>query len=94
MRPAVSSGGGQSPDHSISSLSSTSVSSFMDHSARGGGGGMEGDGEEDSWTDVETRVSGVQVGLFRLLCTLTLCKFFLYDVFVQLVCGAFNSKLY
>ena len=31
---------------------------------------MEGDGEEDSWTDVETRVSGgyrvsgVQVGLF------------------------------
>jgi kinesin family protein 23 len=55
MRPAVSSGGGQSPDHSISSLSSTSVSSFMDHSARGGGGGMEGDGEEDSWTDVETR---------------------------------------
>ena len=69
MRPAVSSGGGQSPDHSISSLSSTSVSSFMDHSARGGG--MEGDGEEDSWTDVETRVSGgyrvsgVQVGSFR-----------------------------
>ncbi|CAI7996758.1 Kinesin-like protein KIF23 [Geodia barretti] len=53
-RPALSSGGGQSPDHSISSLSSTSVSSFMDHSARGGGG-MEGDGEEDSWTDVETR---------------------------------------
>ena len=37
---------------------------------------MEGDGEEDSWTDVETRVSGVQVGLFRLLRTLTLCKFF------------------
>ena len=56
---------------------------------------MEGDGEEDSWTDVETRVSGggyrvsgVQVGLFRLLRTL------LYMMCLSNVCVVHSTPSY
>ena len=52
-------GGGHPADHSLSSsLSSTSTSSSMELSNDGGRGSGRGlDDEDDTWTDVETRVS-------------------------------------